>query len=299
VLRAHCGRDARGPANNLLSTGQFLNTFGVHPKKRDGSARTKEMALRLLTAITCFLLGWAAPALGQARIHGLPKGALVVETRKLPSAKQANRALVLWMLNPKKVPSDYGSESPIPCPSQTRGSYYSGPTRVSLLNTTSNTIINTVKIEEGFPDNDGTFDVPYAIRKGYYYHVAARVKRTVEAKPTIMWLRDYNGDGKSLEFALFDAPACMGLQTSLVGYSEKRDRVIQYPVNLGLVGVPQHATKIVYWADYLFNTKPLQPGYWKYEVDYTGRGGTLDTWEVRYNPAKEQFEGKVIIKPGE
>ena len=62
----------------------------------------------------------------------------------------------------------------------------------------------------------------------------------------------------------------------------------------------QHATHVVYWADYLFNTKPLQPGYWKYEVDYTGRGGTLDSWEVRYNPAKEQFEGKrVIAKPSE
>lgn len=259
-----------------------------HNRKSNCSKRLKP-----LTLILCFLLCGAAQAFSQARIRGLPAKALIVETRPLP---HRNRSLVLWMLNPKKVPADYGSEEPIPCPSQTRGSYYSGPARVSLLNSKTNTIINTVKIEEGFPDDDGTFDVPYAIRKGYYYHVAARVKRTVEAKPTIMWLQDYNGDGKALEFALFDAPACMGLQTSLVGYSEKRDRVIRYPINLEVIGVPQHATRITYWADYLFNKKPLQPGYWKYEVDYTGRGGTLDTWEVRYNPVKEQFEGNVLIK---
>ena len=206
------------------------------------------------------------------------------------------------MKSPKKVPSDYGSEEVIPCPYQTRGSYYSGPTRVSLVNSATNAIINTVKIEgdsiEGEGD-EGALDVPYAIRKGYYYHVAAPVRRTVEAKPTIMWLRDYNGDGRTLEFALFDAPACMGLQTTLIGYSEQQDRVIQYQINLDVIEGTKQSHRTAFWADYLFDKKPVRRGYWKYEVDYTGRGGTLDTWEVRYNRVRERFEGKVIIKPGE
>ncbi|HEV7684599.1 MAG TPA: hypothetical protein VGO68_20990 [Pyrinomonadaceae bacterium] len=263
-------------------------------------------SFKTVAAMICFLLCISAAALGQARIDGLPKGALVIETRKVPSTKQTNRTLVLWMLNPQKVPSDYGSESPIPCPSQTRGSYYSGPTRVSLLDSGSHTVINTVKISEAsYKDDevgkgdDDTFDVPYAIRRGYYYHVAARARRTVEAKPTIMWLRDYNGDGKALEFALFDAPACMGLQTTLIGYSEKQDRVIHYPVKLEVIEGSKQSHRNLFWADYLFTKKPERLRYWQYEVDYTGRGGTLDSWEVRYNPAKEQFEGKVIIKPGE
>jgi hypothetical protein len=256
-------------------------------------------SLKTLTVAICFVLCISAATLGQARIHGLPKGALVIETRKTPSQKQANRTLILWMMNPKKVPSDYGSDDPIPCPSQTRGSYYSGPTRVSLLNSTTNTIINTVNIVAADGEDDGTFDVPYAIRRGYYYEVASRVRRTAEAKPTIMWLRDYNGDGRALEFALFDAPACMGLQTSLVGYSEKQDRVIRYPVKLEVIEGAKQSERTAFWADYLFNKKPLRPGYWKYEVDYTGRGGTLDAWEVRYNPGKEQFEGRLTIKPGE
>ena len=56
--------------------------------------------------------------------------------------------------------------------------------------------------------------------------VEGPVREGVEARPTILWLKDYNGDGKAFEFALFEAEACMGLQTTLIGYSEKQDRVI-------------------------------------------------------------------------
>jgi hypothetical protein len=203
------------------------------------------------------------------------------------------------MLSPKKNPSDYGTDEPIPCPDQTRGSHYSGPTRVSLLNSATNTIINTIRILSENEERADTFDVPYAIRRGYYYRVAARVGRTVEARPTIMWLRDYNGDGKALEFVLFDALACMGLETSLIGYSEKQDRVIQYPINLEIVEGLKRSNRTGLSADYLFNKRPLRPGYWKYEIDYRGRGGSLDKWEVRYNRAKERFEGKLIMIPGE
>jgi hypothetical protein len=141
--------------------------------------------------------------------------------------------------------------------------------------------------------------VPYAIRKGYYYRVPANVKKGIEAKPNLIWLRDYNGDGKALEFALFDTPACMGLQTTLIGYSVKQDRVIQYPISLEIIEGPNRSRTVTRWADYLFGRKPDQSGYWKYEVDYTGRGGSLDKWEIRYNAAKEQFEGKLTRIHGE
>ncbi len=253
------------------------------------------MNLKALTAITCFVLCLASQALGQAKISGLPAGAVVVETRNLPALKHGGRALVLWMLNPKKNPTDYAPDEPYPCPDQSRGSFYSGPTRVSLVNSATNSIINTVIVKE----DEDSFDVPYAIRKGYYYRVGALTRNGVEAKPTIMWLKDYNGDGNALEFALFDAPACMGLDTTLIGYSEKQDRVIQYPVSLEVIEGSKHSNRVTMWADYLFNTKPRRPGYWKYEIDYRGRAGSLDKWEVRYNAAKERFEGKLIVVPGE
>lgn len=236
--------------------------------------------------------------MAQTNIRGLPKEATVIETRTVRSARHPNRMLVLWMLNPRKNPTNYPPDEMYSCPEQTRGSHYSGRTRVSLINTGARELINTVEIATD-KDEQHAFDLPYAIRKGYYYRVAANVRTGVEAKPTLIWLRDYNGDGKPLEFALFDAVACMGLETTLIGYSEKQDQVIQYPISLLIIEATKRMNTVTLWADYLFSQKPVRPGLWKYEIDYRGRGGSLDKWEVRYNPAKEQFEGKLTVITGD
>jgi hypothetical protein len=114
-----------------------------------------------------------------------------------------------------------------------------------------------------------------------------------------MRLRDYNGDGRAQEFALFDALACMGLATTLIGYSESKDMVIQYPVNVEVIEGAKRSRKTTYWPDYLFSRRPQRPGYWKYEIDYRGRAGTLDKWEIRYNRQREAFEGSVTFIPGD
>lgn len=114
-----------------------------------------------------------------------------------------------------------------------------------------------------------------------------------------MWLGDYNGDGKALEFAFFDADACMGLQTTLVGYSESQDKVVQYPIRLIVVEGNKRRIAISHWIDYLFSNPALRPGYWKYEIDYRGRGGTLDRYEIRYDKRRERFEGTVEFVGGE
>jgi len=244
--------------------------------------------------ITFFAICLSTVATAQSPIRNLPKGAVVIETAAITSPTHSRRMLVLWMQNPKKNPTGYSADDIYTCPDATRGSYYSGPTRVSLINSATGAIINTIKIGD---DDDG-FDLPYAIRKGNYYRVSARVGPTVEAKPNIIWLKDYNGDGRALEFALFEAEACMGLQTTLIGYSEKQDRVINYSIRIDVTEEGKQTQEVSTWADYLFNEKPQQPGYWKYEIDYRGRAGSLDKWEVRYNAAKEQFEGTRLSVSG-
>lgn len=249
-----------------------------------------------MKALLVILFGTFLSTIGAAQtpIRNLPRGAVVIETASIASPKHAHRMLVLWMQRPKKNPTGYSADDIYSCPDATRGSYYSGPTRVSLVNTATQSIINTIKINSLYNEGGDSFDVPYAIRKGNYYRVLARVARTVEAKPNIVWLKDYNGDGRELEFALFEAEACMGLQTTLIGYSERRDRVINYSVVLEIAEEGKHKKEVSTWADYLFHQKPRQAGYWKYEIDYRGRAGTLDKWEVRYNAAKEQFEGTLV-----
>ena len=109
-----------------------------------------------------------------------------------------------------------------------------------------------------------------------------------------MRLKDYNGDGRALEFALYDAWACMGLETTLIGYSERQDRVIQYPIHLTIKGGQQESS-VSPWADYLFSRRPARPGHWKYQIDYRRRGGSLDAYDVKYDREKERFEGSLTF----
>jgi hypothetical protein len=244
--------------------------------------------------ITLFGLGFlvllGSAASSQAANYDLPAGAQVIEVQPIQSVRHPHRALVLWMQSPLKVPRD-NPDDPYTCPEYTRGSHYSGRTRVSLVDQQTQKIINTINILN-FEGND-TFDIPYRLESGLYYHVAG-VPKGKEGKPSIMWLQDYNGDGHAWEFALFDAVACMGLPTTLIGYSEAQDRVIHYPVSLTVIAGNQKSTTTALWVDYLFSKPSKSPGLWKYAIDYRGRAGTLNTFEIRYRPEEEKFYGQMI-----
>jgi hypothetical protein len=211
---------------------------------------------------------------------GLPAGARVLEARRVPSQVHADRGLVLWMKNPEDHPRSDDLDDPYTCPDETRGHYLSGPAFVSLVDVKARKVLDTLAIAGG--DGDA-LDLPYKIHAGSYYRVEHPAGKLHEGRPTLLDLRDFNGDGRAQELALYDAEACMGLGTTLIGYSEKRDRVIQYPVRLA--GAPQ------LWTDYLFSEKPVEPGHWKYSIDYTGRGGCVDSYDVRYDAKSESFTG--------
>ena len=94
----------------------------------------------------------------------------------------------------------------------------------------------------------------------------------------------------------------MGLLTTTIGYSVKRDRLIQYQTELnsetqeivegrGIVDVGKAAVDTTSWVDYLFSEKPAEPGHWSYKIDYRGRGGTLDSYDIRFDASKEEFVG--------
>lgn len=217
--------------------------------------------------------------------ESIPKTATVLETQILGT----KRKMILWMPNPKKHPNEQAKDDIYTCPDQTRGSYYTGEVHVTLIDSRTNKAINTLKIkgDDEFEGND-TIDIPYLIRGGYYYKVLNPSSK-IELKPQIMALKDYNGDGRAQEFVLFNAEACMGLGTTLIGYSERLNRVIQYPVVVKTPG----GTATQYWVDYLFSKRPIRAGFWQYQIDYRGRGGTLDKFKVRYNRSTEEFAASV------
>jgi hypothetical protein len=244
----------------------------------------------------CAAVLWLPTVSAQIRYAGLLPDAVVIEKEPVPESAHPNRLLVLWMKSPQRNPREgTPEENPYTCPEMTRGHCYRGPTAVSLVDTAARRVINSVNIA---PPEESTFDVPYLIEAGHSYVVPGNLIHN-EGKPKLLALRDYNGDGKALEVAFFQAEACMGLQTTLIGYSEKQDKVIQYSVELVSDVDGKRSRRTEQWVDYLFSMKPVQPRYWKYEIDYRGRTGTLDSYEVRYDAAKERFTGTVISTPSE
>ncbi len=139
-----------------------------------------------------------------------------------------------------------------------------------------------------------TLDLPYKIAR-FFYRVDGPLNRDGEGTPRILWLRDYNGDGEALEFALFNAHNCTIVNTTLLGYSKARDRVIQYPVHL----VQHEGTKVTArdspWLDHFMLQKPVAPRLWKWQYQY--HVGGLTHYQITYNPAKEMFEGEIVIDP--
>ena len=221
--------------------------------------------------------------------YGLPQGAKIIETRTLTSKAHPDRALVLWMLNPTQNPREPADEI-YTCPEYTRGHHYSGATRVSLVDLKTNKIINTIHLKE--ESGEDHFDIPYKIQGGYYQIPAKRK----EAKPTILSLVDFNGDGKAHEFVLYDAVNCMTVMTTLIGYSEAQDKVLQYPVVLQIFADKKAKTETLEWVDHLFQQRRNKQGRWQYSIDYRGRGGAVDQYDVRYIAKAERFEGTLKFK---
>jgi len=222
----------------------------------------------------------------------LPEGGVLVETARLASGGPP-RDLVLWMLSPSRHPRETPAE-PYNCPEATRGHYLSGPARLSLVDPIGQRLVDTVEVRS---ESEGdAFDLPYLLAKGQRYPVP-KPGANGEGKPTLLALRDLTGDGKALEVAFYEAEACMGLSTAAYGYVPARDRLATYPVEVVTRedGIEEKAT--LDWADYVFAKEPVAPGTFRFEVDYSGRGGCREAWDVRWDPARELFTG-TLTKSG-
>ena len=105
-------------------------------------------------------------------------------------------------------------------------------------------------------------------------------------------LRDYNGDGRALEFALFYATTCSDLFTTLIGYSIRRDDLIQYAVHTKY----DKDEFITVWPEHLFDIKPVRSGLWRYRLVFPPGPPDVpfEHWTVRYVPEREEFEAVCV-----
>ena len=157
------------------------------------------------------------------------------------------------------------------------------------MDTSRDKIVNTVEVKiplmGGWEDQ---FDIPYRI-KPTYYRVDAPL-RAGEGRPVIMNLKDYNGDGEALEFAVFDAQSCAVVQTQLIGYSKNSDSVVQYPIDLKGEWYDERDPTVM-WLDKFLLQEPVRKGVWKYSRHYNS--GATAIFEISYDAASERFRGTV------
>ena len=174
------------------------------------------------------------------------------------------------------------------CPEQTLGHYYHAPTRFSsLVDTQSKQVLNSVPV---VCCNADEYDIPFRIRPGYLYEVRGLLTHGA-GKPHILGLRDFNGDGKVLEFAFYVKESCNEPLTMVLGYSQRQDRVITYEFLIHS-NVPGESDSQL-WMYGFTSRKPIEPLHWRYE-DLLNSGRRLK-YDFRYFPECERFEGTVLI----
>jgi hypothetical protein len=125
------------------------------------------------------------------RYSGLPADALVLEEQPLPSSAHEHRALILWVWPSKQFPLKWvkppswslGSQAEdndvYTCPEQATGHthYYHTRTRVSLADTASGQIINTLPVTYDVGADPEAFDIPFQLRAGLFYKVPGTLRK--------------------------------------------------------------------------------------------------------------------------
>lgn len=221
----------------------------------------------------------------------LPSDALIVETADLHASGGKNRMLVLWMRGPKK---EVRAPGPGFCGDFVYGDSWVGPTKLSLIDTASRKVLNTISVMGPAYDRDpaDSFRIPFWVGNQYYHVPAVNSKK--EGKPKILHLQDLTGDGIASEFVLFMHSACGIVETSVLGYQTLSDRVLQYPVE-GSEG--KEKPQITMWVSQVFGMRPTSPGHW----DFTwgpGHGTDVKIHEqVSFDKVRQRFVARHTTTP--
>lgn len=234
--------------------------------------------------------------------YDLPKDAKIIEYSEVVP----NRILVLWMT---AVTVDLQCDNEYTCFNLIEGiGNYKGELYVSLLDVNHKKQINTIQIkEEPISEQEQTscFSIPFAIEnKKYSQRVGLRY--AVEGggidKPgqaIMMDWYDCNGDGDKHEFALYHQAGCATCLITIIGYSKKQDKVINYDFNYTLEYVKgaNLSNEIIQskWIDYQgqFNLKVNE--LLTIQRDYMGRLGSKYDYNLEYDAENERFIGTCVV----
>ncbi len=251
--------------------------------------------LRILMALS---VAWFVPMVfGQEppkTVQGvLPKGARIMETVDLAKSTGRSRILVLWMKNPtrRNMGEEYYGTA-------VHGYYaWEGPTRLSLVDAARRSVINTVKILGRGSTGDETedsFTLPALSHAADSYYKVPHPDADGKGVPEILYLRNLTGNGLASEFVLFEYDACGLVTTSVLGYQQTSDHVVQYPIETRDREGKVESTS--FWAQQVFSVQPIRPGYWQFTW---GPGHGVDDIvdsKVSFDRTRQVFVDESIVR---
>lgn len=244
--------------------------------------------MRLLSGFLVLLL--LSIALGQGSGNAvagfLPPGAKVIETAEISKTVGRPRTLVLWMMKP--VWQNTGEEY---CGTAVHGVYDGvGQARLSLIDSANAKLINTIKIHSGCPRcvparPDDLFLLPAVSKFPGSYYAIPHPGKDGTGIPRILALRDYTGNGVVAEFPVFEYEACGIVNTSLLGYQPKSDKVVQYQLDSG-----------GFWVDQVFARAPVRPSYWKFTWEPRHGSDDIVDVDVSFDKGRQIFVDKTTVR---
>ena len=249
----------------------------------------------------------------------LPYKSKIIEFKSLSDRGMPDRAIIYWIENPRVFISCLEEDEYYDCGNSMIGlGQYFGKIKFSLINTNDSTIINTLDLSnidrhisengELFKETQECMETPFCSpNKSNIHALCSRIMYNViggdsisEGLSEILYLDDYNGDGDALEFAIYLSGDCMTCESALFGYSKKQDRLIKFEFDIKQIANDSAGNEIIYnispdWLGYTFSMK-FKNKKLKYQIDYRGRGGCLDKFDLEYDSEHEIFRGVEDIR---
>jgi hypothetical protein len=231
----------------------------------------------------------AALADGQDRIARLlPRDARIIETAKVPVRLGKDRTLVLWMNGPRRVVSSWDSAADF-----LYGNHWLGPTFLSLIDPSNDTLINTISIRpHQETPSDEEFAVPFFTYNGAYY--VPHPDKDGRGIPLLLNLKELTGEGLAAQFVLFEHVTSGIAMGSVLGYNARSDRATQYKVE---ITQDKFSPVVKDSAVGVFDKDPARPGYWKFTWE-PGHGAFewIDE-EVRFDLTRQLFTERITTRP--
>ena len=163
--------------------------------------------------------------------------------------------------------------------------FFQGPTRLSLVDPTARRIlINTIRDTwSAVGRRRGRYTpVPHFV--GHEYYSLPHQNFQGKGVPEICIAR-FTGEGVASQFALFKYQACGIAAGTVLGYSPRSDRVVQYPIEVH----DENGSSNERWVMQVFSTKPVGPGRWAFR--WRAGHGSEDVYDedVSFDVRRQAF----------